>query len=104
MIKSFKKINISDEATSKFQNNVEQVLTPVLDCPLLNGNLLQNVVLESSKVNKIPHKLGREYRGFIITGQRSSAIIWDIRTNNDLKNLTIDLSCSANVTVDIWAF
>lgn len=104
MTKSFKKVNLEDEATSKFQGNVEEVLTPILACPLIDGILLTNISLDSSKVNNVSHKLGREYRGFFLTLPKANIAVWESQATNSKKNLTIDLNCSASAIVDIWVF
>lgn len=104
MIKSFKKINIDDEAVSKFQNNVEEVLQSVLSCPIIDGVLLKDINLDSSKVNSVSHKLGREYRGFFLTLPKAEVTVWENQSTNSKKNLTINLNCSASAVVDIWVF
>lgn len=68
MISNFKKINDPKIASLQgVQDNVREALQPFIINPLLDGVLLENLVLNAGE-NLIEHKLGRAYRGFILCG------------------------------------
>jgi hypothetical protein len=103
-LKGFKKIQAKDEELNKVQSNVEQLIEPVLNSQIINGVLLKNVILDASIVNQVSHKLGRKPQGWLIVRQRANSIIWDAQDTNTKANRTLTLSCSANVTIDLWVF
>jgi hypothetical protein len=83
---------------------VEQLIEPFLNSEIINGVLIKNVNLDSSITNQVNHKLGRKPQGWIIVRQRANSIIWDSQDTNTKANRTLELSCSANVTIDLWIF
>lgn len=103
-IKSFKKIGNDSLVIKQVQENVDQALTPIIKCPIIDGNLVTNVSLVVSKSNEILHGLGRKPRGFMIVRKRADSRIWDLQDTNPQPSRTFSLACSHNVTVDIWFF
>jgi len=78
-------------------------LNPVVANPVSSGKVLKNVEL-SSGANVINHLLGRKLQGWILTRQRSSAAIYDTQDANKFPELTLQLTSSAAVVVDIYVF
>jgi len=78
-------------------------LNPLIANPICNGKVLKNVEL-SSGANVINHLLGRKLQGWILTRQRSSATIYDTQDANKFPELTLQLTSSAAVVVDIYVF
>jgi len=78
-------------------------LNPVIANPLAQGRLIQNVSLVSG-ANVINHQLGRKLQGWILTRQRSAASIYDTQDSNTMPALTLQLTSSAAVTVDLFVF
>lgn len=78
-------------------------LNPLLAAPLSNGILLERVSLASG-ANVINHKLGRKLKGWFITRLRASATVYDTQDSNARPQLTLNLTSSAAVTVDIYVF
>lgn len=101
-MKSYKKYGTDDMALQKIQQNVEEVLTPVLNAPIVNGRLL-TVALTAGTTNIIPHQLGREYLGWMDAGKNANAAIWE-EAGNPRKNRTLWLQTTADVTMNIWVF
>ena len=102
--KAFKRANGVEDATSKFQDNVAEKFSTLEKNPIMNGVPVKQVALVAGSVNSINHKLGREPQGYYVTKKNGSSDIWDSQESNKLKDLTLDLNCSANVTVDLWIF
>jgi hypothetical protein len=78
-------------------------LNPLLNLPLNNGIVLENIQLASGS-NTINHKLGRNLNGWFITRQRSAATIYDTQDSNPNPSQTLVLNASAGVTVNIFVF
>lgn len=102
-IKKFKKINSKDRDLSQVQQNVEEVLTPVLNAQIVDGVLIKDVCLVALRPNLVTHKLNRPAFGWIVVRKRGDSRIWDIQ-DDSASNDTIALTCSHNVTVDLWVF
>ena len=77
-------------------------LNPLLANPLNNSQILENVVLIDG-TNVINHKLGRVMQGWFIIDQNAAASIYRVPTS-PFNNLTLTLSSSAAVTVNIGVF
>lgn len=85
------------------QTTWAQAIEPVLALPLNQGLLLQNVVLASG-ANVINHKLGRKLIGWIPTRVRASATFYDTQDANQMPELTLNITSSAAVTIDLMVF
>jgi len=79
------------------------ILTPTIQSPIVNGNLLTNQALING-VTVINHKLGRELQGWIIVGADGIADVYDNQASNPIPNLTLSLTSNAAVTVSLWVF
>lgn len=101
MFPSIPLLQLGDFKLEQMQKNVVGAINNMNKVPFLNGNLLQNVSLSTSET-KIPHKLSRDYQGFIITNINANANAWVSST--DGKSQTINLTASASCVVDIWVF
>lgn len=103
MLKGFKVLDTGDTTLNKVQRNISNVVDPIVKINILDGVLVQNISLDSSKDNVIDPKLGREVQGWIVTRKRSAADIYDKQdTSSSTKTLT--LSTSSNVEIDLWIF
>ncbi len=89
--------------TDLMQTRWSSILNPVLINPVVNGILLSGVSLSTGS-NTINHKLGRKLQGWCLTRVRASAAIYDTQDSNTMPELTLKLTSSANVTVDIYVF
>lgn len=96
-------VHTNDRLINQLQQNVKQALDPVTDNPLVLGIILKDIVLTSGS-NTINHKLGRTLQGWIIVRQQGPATFYDTQTSNLTPNLTLLLTSSANVTVNIYVF
>lgn len=95
--------NSDNTILSLLQTNWATQINPVLANPVINGFILKEVQL-SSGTNVVNHKLGRKLQGWFIVRQRASATIYDTQDSNSNPSLTLFLTASANVTVDIYVF
>lgn len=99
-MKKFKKL-VSEQADSnQIQANVEEAFNQINTKAIVDGVLLKDIILTTGIINKISHKLGRKPLGYIIVRRNANSTIYD----NSVDNKTINLNCTANVTVSIWVF
>lgn len=75
-------------------------LNPVINNPIMNGLMLQNITLISG-VNNINHLLQRTQQGWFITDQTAAA---EIYRSADFNKLTLQLTASAPTTISLWVF
>lgn len=96
-------IHTEDRDTNMLQTTWASQLNPLLAAPFSSGILLEGIVL-SSGANVVNHKLGRKLKGWVVTRLRASATIYDTQDTNQRPELTLNLTASAAVTVDIFVF
>jgi hypothetical protein len=101
---AFKKLNLSDKVVSRFQDNVSNSIHDLATTPIIQGNLLKNVVLVAGTTSIIEHKLGRNIEGWVVVGKSANSNIWDAQSSNAAPTLTLNLNCSADVTINLWVF
>lgn len=85
------------------QNRWASQLNPLLQLPQLKGEVLQSVSLQTG-ANIINHLLGRKLQGWQIVRQRSAASLYDTQDSNPSPQVTLYLTSSAPVVVDILVF
>jgi len=93
----------SDRSFVQMQNTWSSQLEPVINNPLASGILLQNVPLVSGS-NAVNHTLGRRLVGWYVTRIRAVSDIFDTQDSNNFPALTLNLTASAPVLVDIYVF
>lgn len=96
-------IQTTSPELSKIQTTWASQINPVLIQPILQGTILPNVVL-SSGANVIPHRLGRNLRGWLVIRLRSSATFFDTQDTNQYPDLNLNLTASAGAVVDLLVF
>ena len=99
-MKKYKKLSSKDPVIRQLQDNVEQVINPVLNKAIINGILIKDVVLTTGNIHKVSHKLSRKPLGYIVIKRNANSVVWD----SAIDSKTISLNCSANVTIDLWVF
>lgn len=88
---------------SLMQTNWASKINPIISNPISNGILLKEQSLTTGS-NTINHKLGRKLQGWFIVRQRAAASVYDTQDSNSLPNLTLTLTSSVNVIVDLYVF
>lgn len=79
------------------------ILQPIVDSPISRGRLVSNVSLITG-ANQVNHGLGRKLIGWIIVGIDGVAAIYDTQAQNQMPQLTLNLTSDADVTVNLWCF
>lgn len=88
----------------RVQDNVAKVVDPLLRNPLIDGRLIEGVVLGAATA-EINHGLGRTLKGWFVTRRPANVSVWDVDQDaNRQRSKTLKLQASAAVTVDIYVF
>ena len=103
-MKTFRRINSNEKDINVVQDNVEDAFSYLLKDPFNQSILLKNVKLISGQNNIINHLLGRKLIGWSIVRKRGPGDIWDEQDSNTIPNLTLLLSTSQDVVVDIRVY
>ena len=97
------KFQTDDQSLSLLQSAWASQLDPVLANPVAEGRLIVSVALVTG-ANVINHKLGRKLKGWMLVRQRAAGTAYDTQDSNSMPQLTLQLTSSANMTVDIYVF
>jgi hypothetical protein len=100
-IKDFKAISTENDELDRVQDNVSLFTQPLVDNPLLDGRLLEDVILTTSEV-LVEHKLGRKPRGWYIVKKNAAQDIHESGTT--LQERFLSLTAAGTVTVSLWVF
>ena len=103
MIAQIGRFQSTDQAFNLFQDRLNTVLNPILNNELNMGNILTKVSLASG-ANIINHGLGRTLVGWFPVRVRANATIYDTQDTNTTPQLTLLLTASAAVVVDLFIF
>lgn len=103
-IRDFRKVNSEDEILNRVQDNIEENISNIIRTEILDGRLITGIKLLPGVTNSIAHKLSREVRGYFIVLKDSDSSVWDEHSTNTNKKLFLNLRCSAEVTISLWAF
>lgn len=103
MITQFKKVGTDDLVIGKLQDNTEEIFVQILSKRILDGVLLEGVVLTTSAI-LVPHPLKKPVTGYIVVRSNANSVVYDQETSNTLKELFVKLLASATATVSLWVF
>ncbi len=98
-MKFFRKIQATDREVQALQNQVEQVLNPVLKNILLDGVIITDIDISTAGA-EVEHKLNRKPLGWFLVDNTTESTIW--RTGWDQRIITFD--ASATSVFSIWVF
>lgn len=88
---------------SLMQTSWSSSINPIIDLPISAGLILPSITLASGD-NSVNHKLGRKLQGWFIVRQRASATVYDKQDSNQHPELTLTLTASGAVVVDLFVF
>ena len=86
-VKKYKKFYISPynplaTELNSMQDSVEQVISPLTDSQVVDGNYIKEIDLTHSVDNLIEHKLGREPLGWIVVRKFAAIDIYESLTDS----------------------
>lgn len=97
------RIQSKDETFNRWQVQAQKVLQAALSNPVNSSILLTNIALVTGS-NSVSHKLNKPLTGWVIVRKRAVSDIFDTQDSNPTPSLTLLLTASANVTVDILVY
>ncbi len=100
---SLPKFHTEDQSLALLQTSWASQLDPLLQNPITEGHLLPSVSLTTG-ANVINHRLGQKLQGWVLTRQRAVGSVYDTQDSNNMPQLTLQLTSSANMVVDIYVF
>lgn len=103
MIPSFDKLQVGDDDLNRVQDRIKATLGALVQVPLFDGVLIENLELTSGAFTPVPHKLARPWRGYIVVANGANAVVWNQSPGNDASTF-LYLQPSASVTVTLWVF
>ena len=86
------------------QDHIEEVITPVLNAAIIDGVIVEDVILNSSTFTNIKHKLGRKPRGYIVIRKSAAQTVFEEAGDYENRKLFLKLKASGAVTVNLWIF
>ena len=103
-LKFFKKINTTIKEIYQTQENVEQVLKPILNSAIVDGVLIKDIDVGTSDT-VVNHKLGRSPLGWIVVKRNENAVIYESSTTNNNRDKVLILQASSATTdTYFWIF
>lgn len=99
-MKAYGRVNVKDYELSRVQDAIENVITPILELPILDGVLLEGISLIAGQDNNIEHKLGRAFRLWSVMRLGANSVVYE--GTQSLQNKFINLRCSTNCTITLW--
>jgi hypothetical protein len=87
----------------QMQQQWATTLNPVIANPITQGLQLNNITITTGN-NVVNHKLGRKLQGWFVVGINGVATIFDTQATNQMSDLTLNLTSSADVLVNLWVF
>lgn len=100
---SLAKFHTDDKPLMMLQTAWASELDPLLKNPTNNCSVLSSVQLQIGS-NVINHKLGRKLQGWSVVRKRAAADVYDTQDSNPTPALTLTLTSSAVVVVDLLVF
>lgn len=108
-IPAFPRMNYKDSDLNSVQESLRRTLDPLVQVPILDGNLLSTITVNGfSATTLVPHKLGRAFRGYIITAVRTAGTTelpaLTTTSYDQTKFLGLTMNSFGSFTFDIWVF
>jgi len=83
------------------QENIARIVDEFADKPWLDGVLIEDIVLSSSSVNLVNHKLGKTIRNWFVAKKNANADIWEDETVTVDSTIQLALQVSLDVTISL---
>lgn len=93
-------VQTTDRNVNQLQQNIKQVIGPIISNPITSGALLTDISIVSG-TNVINHGLGRMMQGWIISDVNSVVTLFRSQPLND-KTLT--LTSNGTSTISLYVF
>ena len=96
-------VQTDDRNIQQLQQNIKQAVDPVIQNPLVNGQLKKNLTMVAG-TNTIMTGLNREIQGYLVVRNRAASTYYDIQDSNPIPTKTLILVFSAPTVIDVYIF
>lgn len=96
-------LSSKDQDVNQLQINIKKVLTPLINNPLLGGNIVGGSVTLATGDNNISHGLNQTLQGWSVQDINGPAVIYRNQGSVDPTKILV-LNSSAAVTVTLYVF
>lgn len=96
-------ISSQDQDVNQLQINIKRALTPLINNPLLGGDVVSGSVTLSVGDNNISHGLNSTLQGWVIVDINGPSVIYRNQASVDPTKILV-LNSSAAVTVSLYVF
>lgn len=103
MLPGFTKVQVDDDTLNRVQDRLRVAIGALTSVPLLDGVLLENVMLTAGSFTPVAHNLTRPWQGYLVISRTANAVVWNQAPVADAATF-LYLQPSATVTVNIWVF
>lgn len=106
MVRPVKRIALEDAVTGRAMDEVREVVNDVAAIDILQGKLIEAVVLTGGTTRKIAHGLGRKPRGWIVVKQKgwtSTGYMNEVDHGSKDRELWL-LAYGMDPTISLWVF
>lgn len=97
----FTRYRTEDHALTRVQDSIEAFSREVQSGGIADGRVLEDVVIKTSTV-RVPHGLGRRYRGFIVVRRDVEHVVYEDKTSDADRSVYLPLKIkSLSDTVNV---
>lgn len=97
MLQRFKRIVTQDQDLTNVQDNVQEVLQPFFTVPIYDGIYFDSISLNAGS-NRLLHKLGRKYVGFILCNIKPAGGVSPAQYTNNWQSFVPTITGSGSLT------
>jgi len=101
-LKRFKRLNTNNYEVATLQSNVSEFVGQFTGNPLLNGNIIKEVVLVSGEITAVSHGLDRKPIGYLVIAANASVDIYELVSIT--PNSVLNIAANATAIVNLYIF
>jgi hypothetical protein len=102
MIPPFRKVQVKEIDVQRLQDAIANVFNTILKKQIIDGQLINNILITGGSPLSVNHGLGTLPRGFIVVNKNAQSDVW--QTISTTPNSTMILNANNTVTISVWVF
>ncbi len=105
--KNVSQVGVEDEEIARVQTNITEAVDAVMATPILDGLLVQRVVIPTSGKLTVSHKLGRAAAGvMVVMASAAVSVPYALAADQTAPNgaIVLTFSTGAGATISLWVF
>lgn len=112
-IPTLRRVRSQDNTLRQLQDASDNVFKAITSKRILDGNLIEDIVITGGEPKTIDHLLGRKLTGWILVRKNLEVDVWDSQSDNPTPSATLVLNSTDNsadpmleneVTISLWVF